>query len=81
MIKPGDIVQVVHDAAHLNRQQKQDYRKHRQLGMSSKSMFVGNASSYLSPETDYTVERVTENGGVRLKGFMLTVSAKDLRLV
>ncbi len=41
----------------------------------------GNASAHLSVNTEYVVEALTPEGGVRLHGFTLPVSIRDLRRV
>lgn len=42
---------------------------------------IANAATFLSGHGVYAVKGFTKNGGVRLEGFLLTVSRKNLRKV
>ena len=76
--KPGDKVECAHDTDWQNQCRERDKRKAEELGKPG-GKFVGNAAAYLSTFNSYIVESITDTGGLRLKGFTLTVSPKDVR--
>ena len=76
-MKPGDHVECIHDAEWKTEHRQRDLDKAKRLG---RTMFVGRAAAYLHLGEAYVVTEVTINGGVRLRGFTLTVSQDDLKL-
>lgn len=77
MFKVGDKVEVARDAEWRNTHEASDRQKAKLLGQ---KVFIGHAAAYLSPNTPYEVVNVTRNGGLCLRGFLLSVSPKDVRL-
>lgn len=76
-INVEDKVEVARDAEWRNAHEASDRQKAKELG---RKVFIGHAAAYLSPNTAYEVVNVTRNGGLRLRGFLLSVSQNDVRL-
>ena len=76
MFKSGDKVECVLTAAQQNAHRDQDTEKAKKLG---KSFFMGKAAAYMHTDEAYVVESVTETGGLRLRGFVPTVSPNDVQ--
>jgi len=76
--QPGDKVECIHDADWQNQRQERDAQKARKLGR--RRFFSGNASAYMHLDEAYVVVKVTDSGGLRLRGFASTISPRDVRL-
>ena len=74
--KPGDKVECAHSVEWQNEHRDRDIAKARKLG---RRRFLGNAAAYMHLDEAYVVERVTETGGLKLRGFTVAVSPKDVR--
>ena len=75
--KVGDLVECIHSIEWQNEHRDLDHEK----GLKENcEMFIGNASTYMHTDEAYVITEITKTGGVRLRGFALQVSAKDLKL-
>ena len=52
----------------------------RKAAMKGVGFFIGNGATYMHRAEAYVVEKITETGGLRLRGFSPTVSSNDVRL-
>jgi hypothetical protein len=78
-MKVGDKVECIHDTDWQNEVRRRDEDKAKKLGKPG-SMFTSNAAAYMHADEAYVVEAITASGGLRLRGFVPTVSQKDVRL-
>lgn len=76
IFKPGDLVECTMTADMQNTHRETDIKKAKILGV---NQFMGCSAAYMHTDEAYTVLSVTKTGGVRLRGFAATVSAKWLR--
>ena len=74
----GSLVECAHDVAWQNAHRDADAEKARKLGKRN-SQFIGNAAAYMHTDEAYVVEGITQTGGLRIRGFMPTVSVTDVR--
>lgn len=75
MFKTGDFVKRKMSGEEAQSRAERDNEKARKEG---RAFFTGNAAAYLHTNQPYCVLEVNPNGGLRLKGFILTVSPDDV---
>lgn len=75
--KVGDIIESIHDGYWCQNKRDIDLIKANKNG---RNHHVGNASAYMHSFSPYVVIGITSKGGLRLGGFTLAVSPKDVRL-
>lgn len=73
---PGDKVECALTTDEQNARRVLDAQKAAKEGVSA---FMGRAAAYMHTDHAYIVEAVTPNGGLRLRGFVPTVSPQDVR--
>lgn len=73
----GDNIECKRDADWQDKHQRSDRAKARKLG---KSFFMGNAAAYMHLDEAYVVVAITQNGGLKIRGFAATVSSKDVQV-
>lgn len=77
MFKVGDHVECALSDEERRTHEASDKRKAASKGV---GFFIGNGATYMHHGEAYVVEKITETGGLRLRGFAPTVSSNDVRL-
>jgi len=76
-IKVGDKVESTMTEEQCRRNEARDILKAKKEGV---HFFTGNAATYMHLDEAYLVERITETGGLRLRGYASTVSPNNVRV-
>ena len=79
MFKLGDKVECSHNDDWRRKREASDRAKAIKLGKPG-SQFIGNAAAYMHADEAYVVEEITKNGGLKLRGFVPTVSVRDVKI-
>jgi hypothetical protein len=74
--KPGDLVECSLTTDEQNTLRERDAGKAKKEGQ---NFFMGKAAAYMHTDEAYVVVSITKTGGLRLRGFVPTVSPNDVR--
>jgi len=75
--KVGDVVECGLSREECERLEKRDVVKAKKLG---RRFFMGRAAAYMHSDEGYVIVAITENGGLKLRGFVPLVSPADVQL-